>query len=103
MTNLHLGGARGDVGAVRAALGEERWRRAMDVCARAAACFPGSPMVGVDLLVGVGFKRFEVGEVNAFGDLLPGLTGLPGGSAEGVDTYTAQVRAALAQNGAYAP
>lgn len=103
MTNLHLGGARGDVGAVRAALGEERWRRAMDVCARAAACFPGSPMVGVDLLVGVGFKRFEVGEVNAFGDLLPGLTGLPGGSAEGVDTYTAQVRAALAQSGVYAP
>ncbi|RAY10885.1 hypothetical protein DPM19_33545 [Actinomadura craniellae] len=98
MTNLHLGGARGDLGAVRAALGEPGWREAMDVCARAAACFPRSLMVGVDLLVGVGWRRFAVGEVNAFGDLLPGLTGLPGGAAEGMDTYTAQVRAALSQN-----
>ncbi|MEV4006699.1 STM4014 family protein [Actinomadura sp. NPDC049753] len=92
MTNLHLGGARGDLEAVRRALGEDGWRRALDVCARAAACFPGSPMVGVDLLVGFGLKRFAVCEVNAFGDLLPGLTGLPGSSAEGLDTYGAQVR-----------
>ncbi|WP_207944956.1 STM4014 family protein, partial [Actinomadura rubrisoli] len=98
MTNLHLGGARGDLGAVRRALGEDGWERALDVCARAAACFPGSLMVGVDLLVCVGMKRFAVGEVNAFGDLLPGLTGLPGGSADGLDTYTAQVRAALSEN-----
>ncbi|MEU5990309.1 STM4014 family protein [Spirillospora sp. NPDC047418] len=91
MTNLHLGGARGDLGAVRRAVGEDGWRRALDVCARAAACFPGSPMVGVDLLVGAGLKRFAVCEVNAFGDLLPRLTGLPGGPAEGLDTYAAQV------------
>lgn len=95
MTNLHLGGARGDLGAVRRALGEDGWRRALDVCARAASCFPGSPMVGVDLLVGAGLKRFAVCEVNAFGDLLPGLTGLPGGPAEGLDTYAAQVRASV--------
>ena len=96
MTNLHLGGARGDLGAVRRALGPDGWDRALDVCARAAACFPGSPMVGVDLLVAQSMRRFAVCEVNAFGDLLPGLTGLPGGRAEGVDTYTAQVRAVLA-------
>lgn len=96
MTNLHLGGARGDLGAVRRALGEAGWKRALDVCARAAACFPGSLMVGVDLLVGIGLRRLEVAEVNAFGDLLPGITGLPGGAAEGVDTYTAQVRSVLA-------
>ncbi|GAA0586199.1 STM4014 family protein [Actinomadura livida] len=100
MTNLHLGGARGDLGAVQRALGSDGWERALDVCARAAACFPGSAMIGVDLLVGTGLRRFEVGEVNAFGDLLPGATGLPGGSAEGVDTYTAQVRAVLAGSGA---
>ncbi|MBT2211024.1 STM4014 family protein [Actinomadura sp. NEAU-AAG7] len=100
MTNLHLGGARGDLGAVRRALGERGWRRALEVCARAAACFPASPMVGVDLLVHQGMRRFAVGEVNAFGDLLPGLTGLPGGPAEGLDTYTAQVRAVLPE---YAP
>ena len=99
MTNLHLGGTRGDLGAVRRALGDDGWRRAMDVCARAAACFPGSLTVGVDLLVGRDLKRLAVGEVNAFGDLLPGLTGLPGGSAEGADTYTAQVTAVLGRTG----
>ncbi|MFC7729342.1 STM4014 family protein [Actinomadura keratinilytica] len=97
MTNLHLGGARGDLAAVRRALGEDGWARALDVCARTAACFPGSLMVGVDLLVGADRRRFAVAEVNAFGDLLPGLTGLPGTWAEGLDTYTAQVRAALAR------
>lgn len=95
MTSLHLGGARGDLSAVQGALGEAEWRRALDVCARAAACFPNSPMVGVDLLIGRGMRHMEVGEVNAFGDLLPGLTGFPGGPAEGLDTYAAQVRAAL--------
>jgi len=97
MTNLHLGGTRGDLAAVRRALGEDGWARALDVCARTAACFPGSLMVGVDLLVGADRRRFAVAEVNAFGDLLPGLTGLPGTWAEGLDTYTAQVRAALAR------
>ncbi|MCD0451855.1 STM4014 family protein [Actinocorallia sp. API 0066] len=92
MTNLHLGGRRGDLAAVRAAI---PWAEAMDVCARAASCFPGSTMVGVDLLVGVGMRRFAVAEVNAFGDLLPGLAGLPGTSAEGGDTYDAQVAAVL--------
>ncbi|TDB88774.1 hypothetical protein E1264_10220 [Actinomadura sp. KC216] len=95
MTNLHLGGARGDLPSVQRALGADGWQRALGVCARAAACFPGSLMVGVDLLVGQGMKRLAVCEVNAFGDLLPGLTGLPGGPAEGLDTYTAQIRAAL--------
>lgn len=102
MTNLHLGGARGDLDAVRRALGPDGWDRAMDVCARAAACFPGSPMAGVDLLVLQGMRRFAVCEVNAFGDLLPRLTGFPGGPAEGVDTYTAQVRAVLAESGVHA-
>lgn len=102
MTNLHLGGARGDLEAVRRALGADGWDEAMDVCARAAACFPGSPMVGVDLLVLNRMRGFAVCEVNAFGDLLPRLTGFPGGPAEGVDTYTAQVRALLAESGARA-
>ena len=95
MTNLHLGGARGDLTTVRKALGDDGWHRALDVCARAAACFPGSLMVGVDLLIGHGMTRMAVAEVNAFGDLLPGLTGFPGGPAEGLDTYAAQIRAVL--------
>jgi len=95
MTNLHLGGTRGDLDAVRGALGETGWARAMEVSAQTAACFPGSLMVGVDLLVQIGWRRFAVGEVNAFGDLLPRATGLPGTWAEGLDTYTAQVTAVL--------
>ncbi|GAA2730455.1 STM4014 family protein [Actinocorallia aurantiaca] len=93
MTNLHLGGTRGPLEDVRARLD---WSGAMDVCARAAACFPRSLMVAVDLLIGLDWRRLAVAEVNAFGDLLPGLTGLPGTRAEGLDTYTAQIRAVLA-------
>ncbi|MFB7371449.1 STM4014 family protein [Streptomyces sp. NPDC056222] len=97
MTNLHLGGTRGDLGAVRAAVAGAggRWTDALDVCERAADAFPGTQCVGVDLLPAVGWRRFAVGEVNAFGDLLPGLTGLPGSGAEGQDTYAAQVSALL--------
>ncbi|WP_019631138.1 STM4014 family protein [Actinomadura atramentaria] len=93
LTNLHLGGARGDLAAVRDLLGPAGFRRALDVCADAAACFPGSPVAGVDLLVGIGGRRLAVGEVNAFGDLLPNLAGLPEGPAAGLDVYTAQINA----------
>ncbi|MBW1596683.1 STM4014 family protein [Streptomyces sp. JJ38] len=95
MTNLHLGGARGDLTAVRAAVEAAGygWDAALAVCERAAACFPGTLCVGVDLLPAPGWRRFAVGEVNAFGDLLPGLPGLPGRGAEGRDTYAAQVAA----------
>ncbi|MFJ7957508.1 STM4014 family protein [Streptomyces sp. NPDC096319] len=95
MTNLHLGGARGDLDAARAAIAAAggRWEDALGVCERAAAAFPGTRCVGVDLLPASGWRRFAVGEVNAFGDLLPGLTGLPGSGAEGLDTYGAQVAA----------
>ncbi|WP_169089909.1 MULTISPECIES: STM4014 family protein [unclassified Streptomyces] len=93
LTNLHLGGARGDLAAARTAITAAggRWEDAVAVCEGAAAAFPGTRCVGVDLLPGAGWRRFAVGEVNAFGDLLPGLTGLPGGGAEGLDTYGAQV------------
>ncbi|MDG9700978.1 STM4014 family protein [Streptomyces sp. DH37] len=97
MTNLHLGGARGDLEAARAAAEAAGvpWTEMLGICERAAARFPGTLCVGVDLLPATGWRRFAVGEVNAFGDLLPRLTGLPGGPAEGRDTYAAQVRAVL--------
>lgn len=97
MTNLHLGGARGDLDRVREAVSSAggSWSEALALCERAAACFPRTPCVGVDLLPATGWRRFAVGEVNAFGDLLPGLTGLPDSGAEGQDTYAAQVAAAL--------
>ncbi|MFJ9682815.1 STM4014 family protein [Streptomyces sp. NPDC101194] len=97
MTNLHLGGERGSLDDVRAAVETAggSWAEALAVCERAAACFPDTLCVGVDLLPMAGWRRFAVGEVNAFGDLLPRLTGLPGSGAEGLDTYAAQVAAVL--------
>ncbi|MER6413774.1 STM4014 family protein [Streptomyces humidus] len=97
LTNLHLGGRRGDVQAARQAFeaAGARWADVLGVCERAAACFPRTLCVGVDLLPAVGWRRAAVGEVNAFGDLLPGLTGLPGSGSEGLDTYATQVAAVL--------
>ncbi|MDO0929421.1 STM4014 family protein [Streptomyces sp. TG1A-8] len=97
LTNLHLGGGRGDLDAARRAVeaAGARWADVLGVCERAASCFPRTLCVGVDLLPAVGWRRALVGEVNAFGDLLPRLTGLPGSGAEGLDTYGAQVAAVL--------
>ncbi|WEV30036.1 STM4014 family protein [Streptomyces sp. 71268] len=95
MTNLHLGGARGELVAARAATEAAgvAWGEVLGLAERAAACFPGTLCVGVDVLPGTGWRHFAVGEVNAFGDLLPRLTGLPGSGAEGLDTYGAQIAA----------
>ncbi|WP_137980256.1 STM4014 family protein [Streptomyces violaceusniger] len=97
MTNLHLGGVRGDLAAARAAAEAAgvAWSGVLGTAERAAERFPRTLCVGVDLLPGPGWRRFAVGEVNAFGDLLPRLTGLPGSGAEGLDTYAAQVAAVL--------
>ncbi|MEU5362967.1 STM4014 family protein [Streptomyces sp. NPDC005925] len=96
MTNLHLGGVRGDLGAARAAMlaAGGGFGDVLEIAERAAARFPDTLCVGVDVLPASGWRRFAVGEVNAFGDLLPRLTGLPGSGAEGRDTYAAQVAAA---------
>ncbi|NRQ35675.1 STM4014 family protein [Nonomuraea sp. NN258] len=90
MTNLHLGGRRGDLGAVRSR--PELWARVLEVSARAAACFPGSLSTGVDVMVGSDWRSVVVAEVNAFGDLLPGLGDISG---NGRDTYAEQVKAVV--------
>jgi glutathione synthase/RimK-type ligase-like ATP-grasp enzyme len=89
LTNLHLGNARGDLAELRAAAGGAAWEAAMRTCRRVAACFPGSLHVGVDLMFLTGWRRHAVAEVNAFGDLLPGVL------AAGRDTYAEQVHALL--------
>jgi hypothetical protein len=91
MTNLHLLNRRGDVAAVLDRMGPEAWRAARRACERAAAVFPGSLHLGVDLLVAPGFRRHAVLEGNAFGDLLPGVL------SNGVDTYDAEIRALAAR------
>jgi hypothetical protein len=94
MTNLHLGGVRGDLAALRAAAGPA-YPAGLRTCRAVAACFPGSPQVGVDLMFAVDWRAHAVAEANAFGDLLPGLL------VAGGDTYDAQL-AALAGNGTQA-
>ncbi|QLQ36398.1 STM4014 family protein [Micromonospora robiginosa] len=87
LTNLHLGNARGDLAALRAAAGASAWSAAMETCERVAACFRGSLHVGVDLMFRTGWRRHAVAEVNAFGDLLPGVL------VDGRDAYAEQVHA----------
>jgi len=91
MTNLHLGGERGDLAALRRAAGEASYGAALATCARVAACFPGCLHVGVDLMFSADWRRHRVAEVNTFGDLLPGLR-----DDNGRDTYGAEVDALLA-------
>lgn len=89
MTNLHLGNRRGEPDSVAGRMGDEGWSAALRTCERAAAVFPGSLHAGVDLLIAPDFRGHAVLEANAFGDLLPGVL------SEGMDTYEAEVRAAL--------
>lgn len=90
ITNLHLSGAKkggeellvGRGGLAAATL----VRRTAE---QAAACFPTSLCVGVDVALTPSFRQARVLEVNAFGDLLEGV------AWRGFDTYTWAIRAAL--------
>lgn len=88
ITNLHLGNARGDVATLRLAMGEQAWAEMLVTARAAATCFRGCLQVGVDVMVARDLCRFAVAEVNAFGDLLPGVL-----DEHGRDTYAAQVAA----------
>lgn len=85
MTNLHLLNRRGDVQAVQARLRADGWNAALAACERACGLFPQSLYAGADLVIAAGFRRHAVLEINAFGDLLPGVT------HRGYDTYTAEL------------
>jgi len=71
MTNLQLGGSRGDFARCRAAIPNREWLDGLDHCAEAAECFD-SAIAGVDLVFERGTNRHFVLEVNAFGDFFPG-------------------------------
>jgi hypothetical protein len=84
MTNLHLGGRRGDFARCRAAVPTRDWLDALDHCAEAAACFD-SVIAGVDLVFAPGFARHYVLEVNAFGDFFPGWADARGRSVHALE------------------
>ncbi len=88
LTNLHLGNERGSAEAVRGQY-PAGWVDAMAQAERAAAVFDDVYCLGVDVLIGLDGRAYVI-EVNAFGDLLPGVT------HEGQDPWDAQVAAYLA-------
>ncbi|MCG8584155.1 MAG: hypothetical protein MI757_05530, partial [Pirellulales bacterium] len=81
---LHLGNERGDLDEVRRMLGDE-WLRVCNTCERTMRLFPRSLYAGVDVAVLPNLREHVVLEVNAFGDLLPGVT------CDGKDTYGAEI------------
>jgi glutathione synthase/RimK-type ligase-like ATP-grasp enzyme len=72
MTNLHLGNRRAEPDALIDLIGSDRLAAAFRLAEQAAACFPDSLYAGVDILLD-SRQRALVGEINAFGDLLPRL------------------------------
>jgi hypothetical protein len=87
MTNLHLGGRRGDAAACRAAVPTRAWLDGLDHCALAARLYQ-SAVVGIDLLFESGYFRHFILEVNAFGDFFPGLV-----DAKGRSVHRAEIEA----------
>jgi hypothetical protein len=94
ITNLNLGNRRGDVNALRERMGPA-WESMLDMCRRVAAAFPGCLYLGVDVLVSPGFRTHCVAEVNAFGDLLPGVRSV------GDDAFEAEVGALVARDAGF--
>lgn len=88
ITNLHLGGWRGDVAVLRAAMPAGAWESAMESCRKVAALYR-SLHVGLDVMFEPGLERHRVIEANAFGDLLPNLT------LDGLSVYGWEIREAL--------
>lgn len=83
ITNLHLGGWRGDPTALAAWLGERAHGQLLEAAARAARTF-GLFHAGVDVLVEPD-RKVRILEINAFGDLLPNL------ERDGLDVYQWQI------------
>jgi glutathione synthase/RimK-type ligase-like ATP-grasp enzyme len=90
VTNLHLGNRRGDITQLIERVTPRRFNEALQLAENAAECFPDCLYAGVDVLLDARGRPF-IGEINAFGDLLPRLI------HRADSTYTAIARAFLAQ------
>ena len=90
ITNLHLGGSRGDLAAFERLVPEDARSEALESCRRIGAHY-ASHHLGIDLLYESDLRGHRVVEANAFGDLLPGL------HREGRSVYEWEILAALAR------
>lgn len=88
ITNLHLGGWRGSVDRLKEALGDTGLKAVHDLTRRVGAVLPAGHL-GVDVAIRPGFRDPVVLEVNAFGDLLPGL------EMDGLDVPGVQIASRL--------
>jgi hypothetical protein len=88
ITNLHLGGFRGDRSALEALVGPSAWEAAMETCRRVARLYR-SLHVGIDLMFEPDLVGHRVLEANAFGDLLPNLF------LEGASVWQWEIREAV--------
>ena len=70
MTNLHLGGQRGDPEECRRRIGQRHWLDAMDCCCQAASLFD-LPCVGIDVAFDRNSGTPYILEMNSFGDFFP--------------------------------
>jgi glutathione synthase/RimK-type ligase-like ATP-grasp enzyme len=89
ITNLHLGNRRGDMNELVALIGDNKLQEIKQLAEQAAACFPESLYMGIDLLLTADLQKTVVLEINAFGDLLPGLLD------DGETVYEAQINAMI--------
>lgn len=84
ITNLHLGGQRGDLALLQKRVPKASWDAAMESCVRVQH-ETGAFHVGIDLMFEPGLRAHRVIEGNAFGDLLPNL------ERDGLDVYGWQI------------
>lgn len=91
ITNLHLLNQRSDSRDVLRSLPELTVRSLLNQAMSAAKVFPKSLHLGLDMLIARNERKSVILEANAFGDLLPGLL------HNGVDVYTAEIRAIMAK------
>ena len=97
MTNLHLGGQRGDPDRCRAIIPPRAWLDGRDAALAAAACFD-SAICGVDLLFEAGSFRPHILEVNAFGDFFPNLLNAQGHGPHHVEIMQTAQRAEVRES-----
>jgi hypothetical protein len=83
MTNLHLGNKRGDIKSL--GLTDDEINEALMEAEKAAAVFAGSHYKGIDVLISSESHKPYIVDINAFGDLLPGI------AYDGMDTYTYEI------------
>jgi len=88
ITNLHLGGERADADALLSRMSAKAVAALDATCRAVARAFPGALQIGIDVAVACGLAQHYVLEVNAFGDLLKGVT-----TKAGLDAYDLQLRA----------